>query len=330
MSDSHRLPAAFALVAAIVDLPLAPVFIRALTVAYDPHTQNLLRYGSAAVPLVAISVIAFPRELRIAFRDYRSMVGISLVNLVLQYTWTVGCAGSTATTSQLISKLSIVFVIVFSFLFFHEERAVIRSSRYLVGTFLGLVGVAALISRDPGSIVPVLDKPTVMLLITAVLWAIYTVWAKHLVMRIHPIPMFTVVSVYITIGFAVSAVLFGTPASLVTASRYYAVLGVVSGLVAIAAAHPAFHFAQKHLGSALCSSVALFNPLITYLVALCIWPDESLILTQWLGAAVLLLGTLLVTFTGQRVPAMPTQPPRRAATRHLLKGQDAPPSATDE
>ncbi len=77
-------------------------------------------------------------------------------------------------------------------------------------------------------------------------------------------------------------------------------LGVISGLIPIALAHPAFHYGQRWLGSAFCSSVALFNPLVTYLVALMIWPDERLILTQWIGSGVLVAGTLLVLRNAER------------------------------
>ena len=279
---------------------LAPIFIRQLSTIYDPHTQNLLRYASATLPLFVISIIWFRKDLFTSFRGYKGMLGIAALNVLQQHVWTVGCAGSTATTAQFITKLSIVFVILFSFFLFHEERSVIKSPFYAVGTFLSFLGAAAVISDNPSTMVPSLDFPTLMLLATALLWAVYTVWAKHLVMNVHPIPMFTVLSVYTTIGFAVLSPLTGDTYRLVTAGWYPAAVGIVSGLIPIALAHPAFHYAQKNLGSALCTSVALFNPLVTYAIALWIFPDEHMVLTQWLGAALLLLGTLLVIYAGRR------------------------------
>ena len=46
------------------------------------------------------------------------------------------------------------------------------------------------------------------------------------------------------------------------------VIAIVSGIIPIAIGHTAFHYAQKYLGSSLCSSIALFNPLLTYAVVL--------------------------------------------------------------
>ena len=300
MDQSHRVSAWVSLMAAACGWALAPIFIRYMSTVYDPHTQNLLRYVSAALPLLAISLIWFREDLAAAFRGYKGMLGIAVLNVLQQHVWTLGCAGSTATTAQLVSKLSIVFVILFSFFLFREERSVIKSPFYAVGTFLSFLGAAAVISDNPSTMLPSLDFPTLMLLTTALLWAVYTVWAKHLVMNVHPIPMFTVLSVYTTIGFAALSPLTGDTYRLVTAGWYPAALGIVSGLIPIALAHPAFHYAQKNLGSALCTSVALFNPLVTYAIALWFFPDEQMVLTQWLGAALLLLGTLLVVYAGRR------------------------------
>jgi hypothetical protein len=69
---------------------------------------------------------------------------------------------------------------------------------------------------DDGVVGVALDFPT-LLLLTATLWAVYTVWAKHLVPDVHPVPMFTVLSVYTPIGFAVLAYVTGNTRVMVTA-----------------------------------------------------------------------------------------------------------------
>lgn len=300
MNRSHRFSAGVNLAISSVGWAMAPIFIRDLSSVYEPHTQNLLRYASATAPLLIISLIWFRPGLRASLRNWRGMLGIAVLNVTQQYTWAVGCAGATATTSQLVSKLSIVFVIIFGFILYREERVVIRSAWYLIGTLLSFGGLAALISSDPASLVPVLDWPMAMLLATAVFWGGYTVWTKHLVDDVHPIPMFTVLSVYTTLGCAILSVTIGQPASLMTAGTKATLIAIASGLIPIALAHPTFFYAQKHLGSAFSSSVALLNPLVTYAIALWIWPDEHLVPHQWMGAAALLVGTLMVTRAGKR------------------------------
>lgn len=282
---------------------LAPVFIRGLSTTYDPYTMNFLRYTGAGIPLLAISLLVYRDDLRAAAANWRGMVGIALLNVFQQTLWTIGCSGAGATVAQIVSKLSVVLVIVFSFVLFHEERAVIKSPVYLLGTLASLAGVGIVIGGGAESMALALDFPMVAVLIVAVLWAVYMVWGKHLVRNVHPVPMFTVLAIYTTIGFGVLTFVAGTPSTLVSAGPRMATLALVSGLLPIGMAHPCFHFGQKYLGSAFSSSVVLLNPLLTYLVAQWFWPDERLALVQWAGAALLLGGTFAVIYVGRRVSA---------------------------
>jgi drug/metabolite transporter (DMT)-like permease len=209
--------------------------------------------------------------------------------------------------AQLITKLNIVFVIIFSFFLFHEERAVIRSPSYLGGTLLSLVGVAAVLAKDPASLVPIFDRAAALLLGTAVCWGVYMVWSKHLVMGMHPIPMFTVVSIYTTLGLGILSLTLGEPGTLIAAGPRLTAVAFISGLLPIALAHPAFHFAQRTLGSAFSNSCNLLTPLLTYLFGVTVLVNERLTRSQWLGAAMLIAGTALVTFALHRTH-------RRAAT----------------
>jgi len=273
----------------------APVFIRVLGDAYDPYTQACIRYASAALVLTIISLVGFREEFFAILGRPRGVWGIAFVTVFLQTFWTLGCLkASTATVAQLISKLSIVFVIVLGYFVFHEERTVIRSREYLVGTVISLVGLVFVLRRNEESLIPGIDAGTIYLLLTAVLWAVYTVWARHIVLGMHPLPMFTVMAIMATLGLGVVSLILGDPVTVKTAGVQTAVLAFVSGMFPIALAHPCFHYAQRHLGSAFCSSVNLTNPLATFVMAYFVLPTERLTLTQWVGGALLLGGTFLV------------------------------------
>jgi drug/metabolite transporter (DMT)-like permease len=299
MDKRHRTSASVALVVASLGWALAPVFIRFLADAYDPYSQAFIRYAAATLGLIVVCTIQYRDEFLGLLRNSSSLVAAAAVITVQQYTWTAGCYGTTATVAQLVSKLSIVFVIVFSFFLFHEERAVIRSPYYIAGTLLSFVGVGAVLVSDPVSLIPTVNRPIVLLLITALLWAVYVVWGKHLVIHAHPLPVFTVLSLYATLGLGALTALLGKPHTLVSAGPRYTLIAIISGLIPIATAHPCFHYAQKHLGAAFSNSILLFNPLATYAIALLFWSDERLAPTQWAGAIVLLTGTLLVTLASR-------------------------------
>jgi drug/metabolite transporter (DMT)-like permease len=144
----------------------------------------------------------------------------------------------------------------------------------------------------------VIDFAAVLVLLAAVLWAAYAVASKHVVLGVHPIPMFTGVAVFTTLFFVPLSLVFGEPETIVTAGTFLTFVAFLSGVVPIALAHSSYNAAQKQLGSAFCSSFIIVLPLFTYLQGKLVLEDERVTAVQWAGAAILLSGTFLVTRAG--------------------------------
>lgn len=293
-----KLPAYGTLALASLGWSTAPVFIRYLSGAYDPFSQAAFRYACAAGFLIAYSLVFHRKGLLDAFRAPGPTIGLAVTNAFMQTCWTLGLYHTTATLGQLINKTQVVMVILLSFFVFHDERAIIRSPRFILGTLLGMVGACGVLIENPSaSWIPTINLAAGLLFASAFGWAIYAVWGKHTVVhRLHPVPMFTVVSIYTSLGLGVLSALFGHPETILAASAMTTVLAVISGILPIAIAHSAFHDAQKYLGSAFCGSILLLNPLVTHLLALMLWKDEAMRWVQWVGTAFLLGGSLLVIF----------------------------------
>ncbi|HNR32941.1 MAG TPA: DMT family transporter [Candidatus Hydrogenedentes bacterium] len=306
---AHRAEASVSLVLSVFAWSLSPVFIRWLSDAYDPYTMSFLRYFWATALLVPVSLAWFRRELFEALRASRALLGIAAVNLAMQTMWQVAGAVAHPTVVQLISRLSIVFVILLSYLAFREERAVIRSAFFLAGVALSFVGVAGVLMPEPRlSLLPRMDLISLLLLGVAFLGAVYNVWSKHAVMKLHPFAMFTVVAAYTTLGAAAVAWGFGSKGGFFTADARTTGILVVSGLFSIALAHPSYNHAQKYLGAAFCSVALHLSPFVTHLFAMALWPEEPLSAAQWLGGLLLIAGVLLVVRARVRF-ARGIQPP---------------------
>ena len=160
-------PAAFvALFAAGCGWATSPVFIRMMTTEHDPYTIMLVRYVAAGLPLVPMTLLLYRDDLKRVLRMPRTMLGLIALNIAQQYVWTNACYGATATSAQLVSKLSVIFVIILSYLLFREERTVIKNPFFVAGTFISFIGVAAVLTKDPASAVPVLDRYAVLLILT--------------------------------------------------------------------------------------------------------------------------------------------------------------------
>ncbi len=279
---------------------VSPILIRLIRDAYDPWTQTFLRYAVASVVLSIFCLFTFRQQFLALLRDPRPVLGIALLNTAAQYLWTAGCYGVESTVANLITKLTVIFVIILSFVLYHEERRVVTSPLYLFGTAISLAGVTLVLMRDPGSFRADFNVFTIMLLVLSFLWGVYFVWGKHIVGTLHPIPMFAVVAIISTGMFAVAVAVFEEPAGIAAAGTWAFGIAALAGLTGVATAHPSFHFAQKHLGSAFCTSITLANPLATYLIALVLLPDERLIATQIAGALIIIAGTYAVTRAEQR------------------------------
>ena len=284
-----------ALLVSTIGWALAPVFIRYLCAHYDPYVQSFVRYASAAVALAPWCMYRYPRELRRALGRWRALVLISLVVVGLQISWTMAIYHTTATAAQLILKIQVPMVILMSYAVFREERFVILSPRFLGGTALALAGVTGVLMREPSvRWFPAFDLAFGLLMIVNVLWSFYIVGSRHTCKDLHPVPMFTVVAVLVSIGFLPVMLLKGDTASIGTAGAWVGFIAFLSGMTSISMAHCAFHCAQVRLGAAFCTSLQVANPLVTYVVALLLWSDEALNALQWVGAVVLVIGSILV------------------------------------
>jgi len=295
-------PAAFAaLIATGCSWAMSPVFMRMMTPHHDPYTIMLIRYVMAGIPLIPLTLLFYRGDLMRVLRMPKAMLGLIALNIAQQYVWTMACYGATATSAQLVTKLSVIFVIILSYVFFQEERSVIKHPFFITGTAVSFLGVAAVLMNNPGSAIPVLDRYALLLMLTALFWAIYSVWAKHIVEHIHPIPVFTVLLCGSTSAFIPMAFAWGEPATVLDADLGLVIVYICSGVIPLSLGHPTFYYAQKHLGASFCSTFNLFTPVLTFAMALILLPTEKLLPTQLLGAAVLISGTVIVTLARRRV-----------------------------
>jgi len=288
--------AVIALILSITGWSLSPIFIRYLKEAYDPYTQSGVRYIGSILFLLPYSYFIYREELLKAFRKPVPTLLLSFINVIMQSLWTLGIYYSTASLGQILVKIQIPIVAILSFIVFKEERDIIRSWRFLVGSIFALIGSILLVYEPSAlSALPKLYLATICLFLSALLWGVYSVYGKHTVAHtLHPIPMFAVISIYTTVGLLVLGYFIGEPDKLLSASVNTWAIAIFSGILPIAIAHSAFHYSQKYLGSAFTNTMLTLTPLTTHAMALIIWRDEALNFIQWIGTAILLTGCTMV------------------------------------
>jgi len=306
---SQKQKASVALSLSILGWSLSPIFIRYLQNAYDPFTQSGIRYIGAVLFLIPYCLMFHKNSLKTAFLKPVPTLILSLSNIIMQATWTIGIYYSTASLGQILVKIQIPIVAFFSFIVFSEERSLIKRPQFIIGSLLGIIGSLLLIYK-PSSVteLPYLYRAVLSLFLSAILWGFYCVYGKYTVEReLHPIPMFGVISIYTTIGLLVLGYFWGEPEKILQANASTHFIAIFSGILPIAIAHSSFHYAQWYLGSAFCNTLLTLNPLLTHFFALALWKDEHLNAIQWIGTSVLLLGCILILFTKSTIKTQPSE-----------------------
>ena len=320
MIKTDRAMAYVCLAVTCVGWCLGPIFIRLLRDTYDEYTMPFVRYTVAVVPLLFLSAYSYRTDTLKMLRRPRAMFSLAAINVAAQYAWTTGTFGSSATTALLVSKVDVVMVVVLAYFLFREERSFITHPAFLGGAVLSFFGLILVMSNDPDSAAPVLDRATMMLVLTAVLWAVYSVWVKHIVTDVHPIPIFTVIALYTAIGYGGIAATLGNPGVVLSIDAKTFAVTVLSGVIPLSIAYPSFNFAQRHLGASFCSTALLFTPVLAYFVSFVLLPDEFLLPIQLVGALILIVGTLIGTVAHFRVQSRQASKAPAAAVEILEAG----------
>lgn len=287
---------------------IGPIFITYLTGYVDSWTQNMLRYSVACLFWLPFLFYFIKRRTFDSRTWYRAILP-SIANVTMQSLWAAAFYYIGPAFLVLLSKTSILWVAGFSLLFFREERPLARSPRFWTGFVLSVTGLLGVLyfKGDFAAVGTVIG--VVIALLTALMWAVYTISAKIAFREIDSRSGFSVISLYTAIGLWIGALVFGEPgqAMQMGAGPWAAV--VFSGVTAIALGHVFFYAAIKRIGATIPMLVILAQPLIVFSISSVAF-NERLSGPQLLFGLVLLAGSGLSVWAQQhlRTPAPGRRP----------------------
>ena len=135
-----ELSATFACIGALSFWSLGPIFIKYLTGYLDSWTQNLLRYSVACLFWLPF-LLFFMKNNRVDKSIWRWALLPAVSNVVMQTLWAAGFYYIDPAFFVLLTKFSIIWIAGFSIIFFVDERPLLKSYRFWLGTFLSIIGV---------------------------------------------------------------------------------------------------------------------------------------------------------------------------------------------
>ncbi|HNY27607.1 MAG TPA: DMT family transporter [Candidatus Sumerlaeota bacterium] len=290
---------------------IGPLFIKYFTRFYDPWTQNAFRYSCAALMLL----LAVPFQRRTSFRLTRGQwIKLGLVvlpNVGLQITYASMFYFLYPSVAGLVVRTSILFVCFLSFLFFADERPIIRSGGFLLGAVLGLVGLVAIIAgQDPEILSRLQVSQTSFWIGVAIalgyafFLAVYTLMIKRLVRDVPPIVSFTHVSWMTSVVMILLMLKFGRPSDLWTAPLEPLGWMVFTAFVNIIVAHTTLYAALREIKAVVSSTLMLLTPFITCVGSVLIYGDR-LSAVQIAGGGSVLVGAWLAGLAQARLQSRP-------------------------
>ncbi|MHC4557473.1 MAG: DMT family transporter [Planctomycetota bacterium] len=294
--------ATFACVGALCFWSLGPIFIKYLTGYLDSWTQNLLRYSVACLfwlPFLLFSI----RAKRLDTRVWRRAVVPAAANVVMQSLFACAYYYIGPAFMVLLMKSSIIWIAGFSLIFFSEERTLIKSKRFWSGLALSVLGVAGVLYYKEDFAATRTLTGIIIALMTAFMWAVYTLSVRIAFRDIDSRHGFSVISIYTVAGLCVLALFFGEVSDCVQMGPWQWVCVVISGITCIALAHVLYYAAMRRIGATIPALVILAQPFIVLVISYVVF-GELLNVLQLLFGVVLLAGSGLATWSQQHLKSI--------------------------
>lgn len=269
------------------------IFIKVLSNDFDAITQSFFRYVAASIILLGWTYIFIRKEFRKAARNLNQFILPAFLVVLYQILFVVGVYFTSAVISNLLTKSSIVFIMLFSFLLFNDEKIVMKSKPFIIGTLLSIIGVSGVIISRNGLVMDKFNVGVLLLILAALSWAIYTICIKKLVSRIEPFVVTSFVIFFATLLFIPLVIIFGDMSRIFEVSSFTNILLFGSGILCVGLGNMFYYKDINYLGTARTSAFVLITPFLTGIISYFLL-GEILTLVQILFGVVLISGCFLL------------------------------------
>jgi len=292
-------PATFACLGAFAFWTVGPIFIKFLTGFIDVWTQNLLRYLAACLFWLPFLVIII-RKKGLEQDIWRRAVLPAAINIVMQSVSIATYYYLKPGFIMLLLQSSVIWIAGFSLVFFAEERALVKSKRFWLGTLLSAIGVVGVLLFKADFAAGKTLTGIVLALAGAAMWAAYTISVKISFKNIDSRRGFSVISIYTVIGLCVLAFIFGKPHECLKIEAWLWVCVVMSGILCIGISHVLYYFAIKRIGATIPVLILLSQPFAVLAVSRIVF-GEVLNGFQLVFGAILIVGAGFAVWAQQHL-----------------------------
>jgi len=307
-----------------------PLFLFHFAPLIDPWTSNGWRYGFSALLWLPV-VLATLMARRMPPTIWVAALVPSLVNASGQvlFTWAHYRIDPGLLTFGLRTQL--IFVAAGAWLLFPSERRVIRTTGYLFGMLLLLVGTVTVVSTGDGVGQRAHAEGVALAIGSGLLFACYGLAVRRFMAGFHPVLAFGVICQYTGVAMVLLMLAFGSAPSegpwagvpgmtaLDLGSEQLGWL-LLSAIAGIALGHVFYYIAIANLGVAVTAGVLQLQPFLVAIGQLWFF-ERALAPPQWVGGFIAVVGALCMLEIQRRISGSD------AALAAAVVVESAPPAA---
>ncbi len=264
------------------------IFIKMLARDFDIFTQSFYRYLASAAFLGALAILLMRDDLGKAADRIRLLVLPAILVSLFQVTSVAGVYMTNASLASLVNRMSIAFIVLFSYALFESERRVMRSGYFVLANVLIAAGVFGLV-LGASEVNLEFNLGVLVTVVSAFFWAAYIVNVKQIVNDFEALAAMPVVHLLASAIFLPIVLLFGDITRVTSVGWGTNLLLVGSGIICVGLGNVTNYAAIRHLGTTLPANIMTFKPLLTVVFAYLIM-NEVLTAAQILSGMLLLLG----------------------------------------
>jgi drug/metabolite transporter (DMT)-like permease len=320
MPSSSRRTAYLLLLNTVFLWGIAPLAVKFLSKYYSVWTQNGFRFACAAAMLLAWHFVQGYRPFRNKIQNrfpwtqafcydppqltvslWRKLILIGLINVITQSLFAGIYYFLYPAIGMLISSVNLIFAVLFSFVLLRDERASIRSFKFLFGSAFAMCGVITVVFlRDP-HLLEHLDVTearfwigVTLALLYAAGQAFYLITIRSVVVNMHPLASATYAISLTAAGLLVLLVINGGIGELLHQPFWLIPFMALTALLFIVLAHGTVFAALRQLNASVSSATMQLTPAVTCLFSALVYGDV-LTIPQMFGGIAVLFGAWLAS-----------------------------------
>lgn len=271
-----------------------PLFLRHLSQHVDFWTNNGWRYGASAIFWLPAIAWAWKRR-RLPAGIWRDAIIPSLANIGGQAAFTAAFHEMNPGLVTFGLRTQLIWVAIGAWFLVPTERAVIASSRYLLGAGILLAGLLPVLLGGDMSIGELNAKGLTLSILSAIGYGMYGLSVRRCMHQYHPVIAFAVICQLTAVGLIILMLMYGRDHGMYVpqlSGMVLAELGI-SAFIGIAVGHVFYYVSIARIGVVITSGVLQLQPFLVSACSFFIF-GELFLWWQWLAGFVAVGGAYLM------------------------------------